>query len=95
MKFELFFGNIAFPLSPVLVACLLSCLAITPARYDEGTVATHTITPLQGRGDPITLAHPEGPYMQMHGRIRQELNTSGEFGECIEDAALQNPLPHL
>ena len=37
----------------------------------------------------------EGAYMQMHRRIRQELNPSGEFGELIEDAALHNPLPHL
>ena len=45
-------------------------------------------------GDTITLAHPEGPYMQMHRSIRQELNPPGEFGEWIEDAALHNPLPH-
>ena len=53
------------------------------------------ITPLQERGDIKTLAHPEGPYMQIHSRIRRELNPSGEFGERIEDAALHNPLPHL
>ena len=35
-----------------------------------------SITPLQGRGDTITLAHPEGPFMQMHRRIRQKLNPS-------------------
>ena len=53
------------------------------------------ITPRQGRGYTITLAHPDGPYMQMHGRIRQELNPSREFGEGVEDAAVHNPLPHL
>ena len=53
------------------------------------------MTPLQGRGYAITLAHPEGLYMQIHRRIRRELIPSGEFGEWIEDAALHNPLPHL
>ena len=53
------------------------------------------ITPPQGRGDTITLAHPKEPYMQIHIRIRREPNPSGEFGEWIEDAALCNPLPHL
>ena len=53
------------------------------------------ITPMQGRGDTITLAHREGPYMQIHRRIRRELNTSGKLGEWIEDVASHNPLPHL
>ena len=43
----------------------------------------------------MTLAHPEGPCMQMYRKLRHELNQSGEFGERIEDAALNNPLPHL
>ena len=33
----------------------------------------------QGRGDTITLAHPEGWYMQIHGSTRHEPNQSGEF----------------
>ena len=53
------------------------------------------IRPLQERGDTITLVHPEGSDMQIHGRIRRELNPSGEFGEWIEEAAFHNPLPHL
>ena len=53
------------------------------------------ITRLQGRWDTITLAHLQGPYMQIHRRIRRELHPSGEFGEWIEDAALHNPLPYL
>ena len=53
------------------------------------------MTPLQGRGYAITLAHPEGLYMQIHRRIRRELNTSGKLGEWIEDVASHNPLPHL
>ena len=68
----------------VLVACLLAgCLegarevssrqAITPARYDGGTLATNHNT-AQGRGDIITLAHPEGSHMQIDKRIRRELN---------------------
>ena len=52
------------------------------------------ITPLQGRGDTITQTHSEGPYVQIHGRVGQELNPAGEFGEGIEDAALHNPPPH-
>ena len=51
--------------------------AVTPARYDEGTLATSH----NGRGDTITLAHPEGPYMQMHRKLRHEPKQSGEFGE--------------
>ena len=66
---------------------------ITPPRYNEETVAI--ITPLQGRGDTITLAYHERPYMQMQTITKQELNPPGEFGEWIEDAELHNPLPHL
>ena len=68
--------------------------AITRARYGEGTFTTNHNGRYRG-GDTITLAHPEGPYMQIHRRIKQELSPSGEFGEWIEDAALHNPLPHL
>ena len=55
------------------------------------------ITPQQGKEDPITLAHPEGPYMQIHRELEQEeLNPSGESGERTEDATLYSPLPpHL
>ena len=53
------------------------------------------ITPLQGIGGTVTLAHPEGPYMQMRRRIRLELNPFGEVGEWIEDGALHNQIPHL
>ena len=53
------------------------------------------ITPQQGEGGAITLAHPEGSYMQIHRNLRHEEKQCGEFGEWIEDAALQNPLPHL
>ena len=68
--------------------------AVTPARHDDGTIATNHM-PLKGRGDTITLAHPEGSYMQIHRKLRHKLHQSGEFGEWIEDAALHNPLPHL
>ena len=62
-----------------VVACLVACLlagyfvnegargsssrqAITPAKYDEETLATNH-NAVQGRGDNITLAHPEGPHI--------------------------------
>ena len=85
----------------LLAGCLLnegarkSLLLATPARCDEGVFAMPITMPLQGRGDTITLDHPEGPYMQMLRRIRQELNPSGEFGEWIEDVAIHNPLQYL
>ena len=50
------------------------------------------IMPQQGRGDTVTLAHPEEPYMQIHRKLRHEPNQSGEW---IEDTAILNPLPHL
>lgn len=62
--------------------------------YEEETHAANK-TPLQGRGDAITLLYPEGPYMETHGTIRRELNPSGGLGEWIDDAALHNPRPHL
>ena len=31
------------------------------------------ILPQQGKGGIITPAHPEGPYMQIHGKLRHEL----------------------
>ena len=71
---------------------LTGCLLNEGAR--ESLLAGDN-APLQGRGDTITLAHPEGPYMQMHRRITQELNPYGKLGERIEDAALHNPIPHL
>ena len=52
------------------------------------------IMPPQGGHDTIPPAHPEGPYVQIHKKIRRELNPSGELGELIEDAALHNPLSH-
>ena len=45
-------------------------------------------TPQQGRGDTISLARPEGPYMQIHRELRQKPNPFGEYGEWIEDVAL-------
>ena len=53
------------------------------------------MAPQQGGGDTITLAHPEGLYMQIHRKIRRERNPPGEFVEWIEDAALHTPLPHV
>ena len=54
-----------------------------------------TIMPQQGRGDTITPAQPEGPYLHIFQKLRHEPNQPGEFGEWIEDASLHNPLPHL
>ena len=46
----------------------------TPAEYDEGH-GLQVVAPQQGRGDTITLAHPDGPYMQIHIKVRKESNS--------------------
>ena len=69
-----------------------------PGRRLPGIMRGHLlqmIMPLQGRGDTISIAHPEGPYVKMDRRKRRKLDPFGEFGESIEDTALHNPLPHL
>ena len=79
--------DVVASISCLLARCLLnekrredhSCWqATTPARYDLGTFVTPISTPLQGRGDTITLAHSEGSYMQIHRRFRRKLNPSGD-----------------
>ena len=56
--------------------------AITPARYNEGTHTKKIITPQQGRGSTITLAHLDGLYMQMH-RSGGKYIPSGEVGSLV------------
>ena len=45
------------------------------------------------QGDTITLAHPDESYMQKYGRFEEA--PVPQSGTLLEDAALQNPLPHL
>ena len=52
------------------------------------------VTPKQGRGDTVTLAHPEGPHMQIQRKVWEGRNPSLELGECIEDAALHKRDSH-
>ena len=42
-----------------------------PARHNKRTLATNHM-PQRRRGDTITLAHPEKPYMQINGKRRHE-----------------------
>ena len=68
--------------------------AITPVRHNEGASATdHNAT--TGERGYHTASPTERPYMQMGRSIRREPNSSGEFGEWIEDAVLRNALPHV
>ena len=71
--------------------------AITPASYEEGTLAENYNAATGERGYRNTIAHPEGPYMQInpYNKLRQGLSPSGEFVEWMEDAALHNPRPHF
>ena len=50
---------------------------------------------LEGKGDPMTQAHPEGPYMQMHRKSGGHEIHPENSEKWIEDAGLHNPLPHL
>ena len=44
----------------------------------------------------VTLTHPEWSYMQIHRRIRRELNPSGELGELDRKCGASQPTPtHL
>ena len=64
--------------------------AITPVRYDEGTIAINHNATTGERGYHNTSPPCEGPYMQIHRKLRHEQKQSGEFGEWIDDAALHN-----
>ena len=52
-----------------------------------------TITPQQGKGDTITLAHPEGPYMQIHRKLRHEPNQFRRIRRVGRRCGTSQPTP--
>ena len=58
--------------------------AIRPARYGEGTLATDHNAATGDRGYTMTLAHPEGSYIQIH---KENLGTNQTRPENLENGS--------